>query len=182
MCCGHWHPKICPAAAFPVPLSPWSDDLAVLAMQSLCSSFPRNISILPACLPALLEKCACMGIRNHLHLGLGEFGDEVSCPSDQKQHNSTSIPCAMQGMLLACSFWVIPFACSYRVTSKCDQPAAPARFPLPVRSLHGRSSPFRLRKVGSSRVGLRAGSVAPAPPARHVQMTVKSAPRNAAQP
>lgn len=106
-----------PGAGFPAPLPPRSGDPAVLDIQSLCSSFLRNISILPACLPALLEKCACMGIRSHLYLGLGEFGDAVSYPSNQKQHNSTPVPCAMQGMLLACSFWVIPFTCPYRVTS-----------------------------------------------------------------
>lgn len=103
-----------PAAAFPAPLPARSGDLAVLDIQSLCNSFPRNISILPACLPALLEKCACMGIRSHLYHGLGEFGDAVCCPSNQKQHNSTSVPCAMQGMLLARSFWVIPFTCPCR--------------------------------------------------------------------
>lgn len=42
----------------------------------------------------------------------------------------------------------------------------------------GSAAFFLFHKVGNSRVELGAGSVAPVPPARHVQMT----PCNAAQP
>lgn len=140
LCCGHRHPKI--RQQLPSrPLSHRGPVMRLCVTSRLCAvAFLETSASFLACLPALLEKRTCTGIRNRLYLGLGEFGDALG---NQKQHDSPCVPCAMRGMLLTRPFWVIPFYLPSQGDFKYDQPAAPARFlPPPVQSLRGPSSPF----------------------------------------
>lgn len=139
--------KNLPAAAFPVPL-PSGDPVIRLSLTSrVCAVAFLETSA--SFLPALLEKCACMGVHTHLYLGLGEFGDAVSCPSSQKKHNSTSGPCAMQGMLLARSFWVVPFTCPCRVTSSMTSQWLLPAFCLRCRACMGPAALFASARWGA---------------------------------
>lgn len=131
-----------PAAAFLAPLPPRSVDPAVLDIPTLCRSFPGNIGILPACLPALLEKCASVGIRNHLYLALGDFGGAGQLPRQSEAAQQHLCPLRHAGDVVNSLLLGHPLYLPLQGDFKCDQPAAPARFLPPLRSPHGPGSVF----------------------------------------